>query len=189
MASKVMPRNILPTGNKSVAWGVAGFTLLEMMIVMVIMSIALLMFIPMLSDRREAYQLQKESERLNEMLHMAALEATVHGQEWGMIVMPKTYRFVYFNNDAQQWALPADSLMASEYALPVFLDMSVQTGGISSLPLDFLTPPELRPNILFLSTGQTSEFYLKLTTKDGDKVAMAISGDGHSAMTLNRNAK
>jgi general secretion pathway protein H len=186
MASKVIIRNLSATGNKAVALAAAGFTLMEMMVVLTIMGIALIVCLPMLNNSREAYVLQRESARLLEALHLAAAEAMLEGDEWGAQMTSGSYRFVRFDRDAGQWAAISEPLL-SEHALPSFLNLSLQVNNALRLLADTSPLADFRPDIVLLSTGQTSDFFLRLKVNSDGRLATVLTADGRSSITARKD--
>lgn len=152
-----------------------GFTLIEVMVVMAIMGIMLGVALSMTSSNREVYQLRQETARLRGALQMAALDAILHGNEWGMVVGPHTYGFMRFDETTKSWLSVGDGVLAS-YDLPHALTLNVKTAAPVSLPVDSASP---LPAIVLLSSGQTTAFELTLRA-EGAAAAAQLGTDGHS---------
>ncbi len=159
------------TGNRCFR---TGFTLIEIMVVMAIMGIMLAVTASIMGENREAYLLRQETMRLKDMLGMAADDAVLRGREWGVVLTPQDYRFVYFDSAAQQWA-NADIAALERYTLPDALSLTLEATNNLTLPGDAASP-----DILLLSSGQTSAFTLQLQAKSDPRQHEGFATDGHS---------
>jgi general secretion pathway protein H len=171
---------ISATGNKALR---AGFTLIELMVVLAIVGIMLTVTAAIMSGSHESYKLRQESERLHDTLRMAASDAVLRGREWGVVVTSDDYNFVYFDQEQKQWA-DADIVALERHALPVSLTLKLEATNYLTLPADTSTPPD----ILLLSSGQTSAFTLTLLVKDDQRQRSVLTADGRSDILLDENS-
>lgn len=179
-----------------------GFTLIEVLLVVlligIVSGIVLLAATPNDSSRLVA----SESERLAEVLNLAVEEAINNNEQMGMMLDDKGYRFVNFDEKTRQWLPVANGLFAA-YELPAPISIHILKDDTSKTML--LTDKEngksdkqvLTPQVLFLSSGETSAVVLELSAPDGDPQtvslddlgAISLSTDDQSTDDKNEQAR
>ena len=165
----------------------AGFTLLEILIAMIIISIVIGMAVFMVGDRRSQY-LDHEARRLMAMLDMSAQEAILQFAELGVVFDNQSYRFVIFDDKEQVWkeyTSPGQRSPFRHYELPegMFLELDFegirQASGASIETLTLIDERELerfaddpdesetlQPQVILFSSGEITEFDLFLGYDD-----------------------
>lgn len=171
--------------------GNPGFTLVEILVVLVIvgiiMAVALLSF-GLLGDDRS---LNREARRMSALIELASDEATTQGREFGLELMRTGYRFVEHDPLLEQWF----EILGDDYLTPRQLDEGVEfeltieerqvllhdeakkTKKEEDDPRRDLTDDYL-PHVLILSSGDVSPFEVRI-------VRRADRADVVLAMTLN----
>lgn len=76
-----------------------GFTLLEVMLVLVLMGLATSVVIPSVSVGNSSVQLEKQARQLGLQLDMAARLALMDGRDIGLQFVPEGYRFIVWDID------------------------------------------------------------------------------------------
>lgn len=153
----------------------SGFTLLELLVVLVIIGILLTMASLSVGGGGEQRQLREEAQRLTALVALAAEESILKSQELMLAVEDNGYAFLT-QNEAGEW-LPVDaqgSLRPRE--LPEGMHLSVIVDG----PLEPLTSEESPAQddngeakleepgqVWILSSGEMSPFTLTLRLEDG----------------------
>ena len=170
-----------------------GFTLIEILVVLVIVGIivaAALLSLGTLGDDRN---LQTQARRLTTLLQMATDDATIQGRDFGIEVMTAGYRFVEHEPLLNQWfEVTDDDLMrerkleeGTEFELVieehrVLLEDESQETQREEEDIDErdLTDDYL-PHILILASGDTSPFELRIVrSSDRAEVLVRMSAAG-----------
>lgn len=172
-----------------------GFTLLELLIVLVVIGIisSFAVLSTGLADRDKP--LGKETQRLLALLRMASEESVQHGDELGMRIDGSGYRFMRYDRDA--WK-PLDDDLFRERELPPEISVKLELEGRpivldnpDSSDSDAASKDEekkgdkkpLAPQIVFLSSGEASPFVLTLSEHDAPP--FYIKSDGNGDFSLN----
>ena len=150
------------------AWKAArGFTLVELMVVMVIIGIALgMVSLNIVPAPRE--ELEKEARRIALLLQLARDEAIVRNRQVVFEAQPDRYRFLVRNEN--RWELVVGDDMLRERAFkhtPVSLSLDPPgAGSANPLRITFGREPVDRPFVLTLADGENA-------------VAIRADGIGH----------
>ncbi|MHC8316579.1 type II secretion system minor pseudopilin GspH [Pseudomonas sp. LB3P31] len=142
----------------------AGFTLLELMIVIVLIGI-LLGMVSLAMGQNPARQARQEAGNIVSLIHQLRERAVLEGQEYGLRLSADGYRGMRL--DAQGW-----ESTTVFYPWPENLRLHLELdGAITSLGAD-----EGPPQLLMLSSDETSAFTLTFMT--ADTTWLSISSDG-----------
>ncbi len=134
----------------------AGFTLLELMVVMVL--IAIIFSFAALSMRGDdvAEIMEREARRLETLLVLANDEAIVRGEELGVRFADDGYEFLILALDG--WKVPDDDLLKA-YTLPADIRMQLEIEGEPGFDEDDSTQDiEPPPQVLIMSSGEMTPF-------------------------------
>ncbi len=174
----------------------AGFTLIEILVVIVIVAIVLsigLMSFGVLGDDRE---LQTEARRFASLTEVALDEASLQGREFGIELMNGGYRFVEYDTELGQWLdVPGDDTLRLR-SLPenVSLELYLEDKRIllDDDPAAFEDPEEDRlrpgaevyaPHLLVYSSGDTTPFELHIL-RDYDEQRVVLRGNALGAIEI-----
>lgn len=139
-----------------------GFTLVEIMVVVVIIGILLTFATLSIGDRAAIDKLDAESRRLEQLFRLAHEDAEIKGFEIGFRLLEDRYEFLAINTEGR-WAPFADGPLRPR-ALAVPLSYGLQVEGRSVPPardsVDKEVPVE--PQVLVLSSGEGTAFALDL---------------------------
>lgn len=157
----------------------SGFTLVEVLIVMLIVSVMVGVVVLSVPSGMDSGKQKIEAERIRSVLQMASDEAVINGFEIGFTPVNKQYNFYQFNDDTLKW-LPLDEKPFEEYILPIGLSLQLQVEGSEMKLGDALTAPP----VLILSSGEVTPFKLSVIL-DGDRTSsLVISTDGFTEFRL-----
>ncbi len=140
-----------------------GFTLLEIMVVLVIVGIFVSLAVLGLRGPDAGDRLEEEARRLNALIALAAEESILQGRELMVEVEPHGYAFRYF--DGEKWLPLEEDEMLRPRELPeeIELDAVVEGSEMQSL----LYQGRKSSQIFILSSGEMSPFEITLRLRDG----------------------
>jgi len=163
-----------------------GFTLLEILVVVVIIGIVATLAVVSLGTRPIEDRLSTEARRLNELLQLAADDAVTQGTELGFVQTPDGYAFLALKDG--KW-LPLDDagpLRARQLKEPLYLSLQVDGRPVAPQRLGD-ERQELKPQVLLLSSGDATEFTLDLRAPDFGPY-WRLQGDVLGHLKLERRA-
>lgn len=144
-----------------------GFTLLEIMAVVIIIAIVVSFAGLSLGSRAQDERLANEAERLHQLLKLAAEEAQVQGDELGLLVANDGYRFYHLDNN--RWSAYQDGSLRERHlpdGMRLFLaqdrkdEVQIPIKKQDSKKKDEKQDPP--PQILLLSSGELTPFTMEL---------------------------
>lgn len=173
----------------------AGFTLLEILVVMVIIAILAMVVSLSVSGRAVDDRMEAESRRLEQLLRIASDEAQAKGLELGFRHTPKGFEFVTPDSQTGRWRLIEEGMFRPRQVLaPFYLELRIDGRVVNPVPpapregidedddakaasvsasADRQSEEEERkkaeatqPQVLILSTGEMTAFTLDLRLKD-----------------------
>lgn len=168
-----------------------GFTLLE--VLMVVLLVGIISSVVMLSVGAggEERQLQEESDRLAALLSQAASEAIMQNQEFGLRVTDTGYVFLCLDEARQRWGACDDDIFR-ERELPGGLELRVlrqasiralppsgeaDTAASSATPRNEEERQRVTPDLFLLSSGEASAASLELRVQDHPEARREIRID------------
>ena len=172
-----MPANFVKRSHRA---GSAGFTLLELLVVIVIISILVTYSTLAIRGSSPEDQIKEEALRLKTLTHLVMEESILRGEEYGIEVFQDGYRFVRFSDD--QWVTLDDDRILRDRELPADMELEMQLEetdiviGVVSDPMsdnevelseteDVSNEEEeekISPQIYILSSGEiTPEFEIR----------------------------
>lgn len=175
----------------------AGFTLLEIMLVVVIIGVMAGLASLSLGGNQHR-QLQQEATRLQQLLLMLRDEAELTQTELGIQLQDNGYRFVSLNERTGQWQLLQEKPFNNvEYSLPISATLDLEGNHLSADVLAQVTSTKsnsntldkdtaaLQPQLLFLSSGETTAFQIHLQlAQEQQSIEQILSSDGFNGVTL-----
>jgi general secretion pathway protein H len=166
-----------------------GFTLLELLVVLVIIGIVSSFAVLSTGLTGRDKPLGKESQRLLALMQMASEESVLKTEELGLTVSNDGYHFLRYEQNAWQ---PLEDDLFRERSLPdnltldlvlegrpIVLDDPSLTDSKSKSDMKDAKNKPKPPQILFLSSGEVSPFSLTLSEHPGTAQSVIKSvGDG-----------
>ena len=139
-----------------------GFTLLELMVVMVIIGVIIGFAALSIGDGGQGERIKTEARRLAALMQLTGDEAVLNGTQLGLLLTPEGYRFLKFGAD--EWKPVEDDPLLRARKLPE--DMAVQL-RMEGMPVSVeKDPKEPEPHLIFLSSGDRTPFELELGPAD-----------------------
>ena len=158
-----------------------GFTLIEMMVVLIIVGVIVSLGMVRLTTDDDAAQVRREAERLSALLHLARDEAIVRARSMGLRLTPDGYRFALYD-DGRWRDLDSDTVFRAR-RLPDHLRLAVH--GVSQAAArdsagDGGEPP---PQVILTPGGEATPFELSIARLDGG-AAQRIHGGAMGRFTV-----
>lgn len=161
----------------------AGFTLLELLVVLVLIGIIVSFAALSISGRSLDDRIELEAERLNQLVGLAAEEATLKGYSIGLHVDPQSYGF-YRLDESGAWTEydPQGDLRSRELAEPMYLELWLD-GRVAPPPAK--DEHTVKPQVLLLSSGESTSFALDVRAQQYAPY-YRIEGDALGRIKLTR---
>lgn len=166
---------------------VSGFTLLEVLMVVLVVGILSAVVLLGLNPGGPERRLNDEAERLASLLSLASSEAVMQNREYGLSLGEAGYRFICLDEKTQRWSPCAEDSLFREYELPeglevrVLSDRRLQLPGArtssQSLSLEEQKAAELQPDVLLLSSGEASPAELEIRVADDPSLRVEVRVD------------
>ncbi|MHC8364825.1 type II secretion system minor pseudopilin GspH [Pseudomonas sp. ZT5P21] len=147
-----------------------GFTLLELMIVIVVIGV-LLGMVSFVVGPNPLRQARQEALGMAGMIQQLRERAVLDGEEYGLRLSDSGYRAMRL--DAQGW-----EPVAAIYKWPETLRLSLEQDGHSLI----LGADEGPPQLLMLSSDETSAFTLTFATRDSTLLSLSSDGIGEAVI-------
>lgn len=168
-----------------------GFTLLEVLLVVVLIGIISGIAMLGLSAGSDERRLRNESDRLAAMLVQVGSEAVMQNQEYGLKIRDNAYLFLCLDEVKQRWlACSADSTL-QERSMPEGMEIHILRDSTLKLALgeddeksegsgkddNNAEGPRIYPDILLLSSGEASPASLEILVTDHPEIRTEIHID------------
>ncbi len=167
----------------------AGFTLVEILVVVVIIGIMLSFATLSVSGRAAADKLDTEAQRLEQLFRLAQEEAELKGYEMGFRYTDTLYQFLVVGPE-KQWMPVAEGPLRTR-PIPPPLELSLRVEDRPVPPAQEATerggdtPSPLVPQVLILSSGELTAFTLDLAAA-GVEAGYRLSGSLMGRIDLER---
>jgi general secretion pathway protein H len=135
-----------------------GFTLIELMVVVVIVGILVGAITFGLAGRDREEQLRTEAERLALLIEMARSEAIQRNEEWGIAIGPADYRFFAFDAARKRWVEQKGQPFHARTVADMALTVHVEAKSIPGTK-----PAQDVPTIIMFSSGEQTPFEVEIT--------------------------
>ena len=168
----------------------AGFTLIEIMVVMVIIGILATFVSLSIGNRSTEDRLQAESKRLQQLVLFATEQAQVQGVEIGLRLTTDGFEFLSMDDNGLWQSIDDGTLRPREIAAPFYLELTVEGQKVKPIAVDRQKEREQRendkkkdeddgkldldskpknrpqPQVFLLSSGDATAFSLDLKLKN-----------------------
>ena len=131
----------------------AGFTLLEMLVVVAIIGIVLSFAMLAIGGDPRAEELERESRQFAELLRLGNEQAVLRGEEWAVQIEPDQYRFLIYTGEG--WSSVADDELfrPRQWAEDTLFDIELEGREVEIVSSD-----DPKPTLILYSSGETSPF-------------------------------
>jgi len=155
-----------------------GFTLLELLVVLVMIGIILGVMVLSLGDGGRSDQIRQEARRLSTLFSMLSQEAVVNSSEYGVQLKPDGYRFLRFVDG--KWQAVENDTLLRERQLPEGIELTLYQDKVevSLQPFSLLQQEadKAKPQLLFFSSAERTPFELELAYRDPPELRQRIDG-------------
>lgn len=166
----------------------AGFSLIELLVVIVILAIMAAMVLLSMGTLRSGDAAETEARRLTALLELLAEEALIQGRDYGVEFFADGYRFLAFDPDSGLWSVVADEASLRPRELGGELRMVLAVDGREVVVHAEERERERRqdeivPQVAIFSSGEFTPFELFLVT-DFVADAWVLRGDMRGDLEL-----
>lgn len=168
----------------------AGFTLIEILVVITIVGIVVSVAVLSLGTVSGDKELERETQRLTALLELARDESLLQGREYGLQFATTMYRFVELNPLTRQWeaVVGDDALNLRELPENIELELFIEDQRLELDPvlLDAAVSDDeedddegtefYRPQVFIFSSGDVTPFEIELR-EIGRGDSMRLAGD------------
>ncbi|MEO5334894.1 MAG: type II secretion system minor pseudopilin GspH [Magnetococcus sp. YQC-5] len=163
-----------------------GFTLIEIMMVLLIIGIMMSMAVLSVGSQSREKAVKEEVMRLQGLFTLAKREAVFDMQEWGVRFVGQGYEFLV-QDEKQEWKRPAlDERLLKARTLPRDMPMELQVEG--EMVVGRSVKPDAPPQVIFSSDGEMTPFQLELKVPDvkSGSVRFRLTGAMNGQMRMER---
>lgn len=147
---------------------IGGFTLLEILVVVVIIAVMTTIGVLSMGTLGQDRQLDAEVERYTDVVAAALEQAVLEGRDFGVYFAPAGYQVYVYAAERQRWETVADDRIYEKHALPEGLAARLEIEGRQlQLGADRPGTPPI-PQVLVYSSGDVSPYVLTLARTDSE---------------------
>jgi general secretion pathway protein H len=165
-----------------------GFTLIEILVVLVIMAIVISLAVLSINTTGRDTQLDEESRRIQGLVDILHERALLEGRDFGLRIEPTGYGFVVYSADKNLWLPLSDEHEFRHRDLPKGVSFQLELDSVTVVlkPLeqglsssDSPPPP---PQVAIAASGEGTPFRLTLL-RDETQARAAVNGDAFGKTT------
>ncbi|MGB5261121.1 MAG: type II secretion system minor pseudopilin GspH [Gammaproteobacteria bacterium] len=135
----------------------AGFTLLELMVVLVLIGIIFTFAMLSFGGDDIAEMMEEEMHRLETLIMLAADESVIRGQELAIRFTGEGYEFMVLQTSG--WEIPQDDRLLRAHSLPPGVQLRLQLEDDAPVFPDQLSDENaVTPQVFLLSSGEVTPF-------------------------------
>jgi general secretion pathway protein H len=164
-----------------------GFTLVEILVVVVIMAIVISIAILAVGTTGRDTQLDEESRRIEGLVGLLHERALLEGRDFGLRIEPSAYEFVVYDTRRDRWTTLDQEHEFRHRDLPKGVSFQLQLDSqiVVIKPLDrtlssSTAPPA--PQLAIAASGEGTPFRLTLQ-RDGTPSKASVDGDALGKIT------
>ena len=164
----------------------AGFTLVEILVVVVIMAIVISLAILSIGVTGHDSQLDDESRRIEGLMGLLHERAVLEGRDFGVRVEPTAYEFVVYDSFRDRWVRMPQELEYRKRDLPkglIFqLEMDSQVVVLKAPDKNLTSDALPNPQLAIAASGEGTPFRLTLVREETNAQA-SVDGDAMGKLT------
>src|SRR5699024_5227137 len=136
-----------------------GFTLLEILAVLVIVGILVTLAVLSIGGEGQQAHMQTASQRMHQVLELASQEAIVRNLKLGIVVNKHGYHFVMLNRE-HKWVTYTKALPLKPHHVHSDINLLILVQGLKAGLTK--TDKETAPQAVFLSSGEVTPFSVQI---------------------------
>jgi general secretion pathway protein H len=163
---------------------VRGFTLIEILVTIVIISIVLGLALLRIDVDNIDSRLKQETGRMARMMELADQQAIFQSQNIGMLILEDSYGFYVLDKD--KW-LPVDDALLKSQTLDEDMEIIVTIDG-AEVKLDASLPEKPVPQIIFSSSGEWTSFEILFGQQDNNDITYVLNNIETGLLEIQRES-
>jgi len=163
-----------------------GFTLVEILVVLVIMAVVISLAVLSVSATGRDSQLDEESRRIEGLVGLLHERALLEGRDFGLRIEPTAYEFVVYDPHRDRWMMLNQEQEYRHRELPKGISFQLQLDAqiVVIRPIDRSlsndAPPP--PQVAIAASGEGTPFRLTLL-RDATQAKASVDGDALGKIT------
>jgi general secretion pathway protein H len=155
----------------------SGFTLLEVLVVVVIIGIISSMAVVSIKVLGGDHEMDQEAARLAAVLGQAREDATLQGRDLGLRLDARGYDFLRYDSRTERWVAVSGDPLLRERSLPDGVGLELRLESREVLLKSRASPPEgqaLSPQVVIQASGDLVPFEIVMTRDGTDEVRHVV---------------
>jgi general secretion pathway protein H len=157
-----------------------GFTLVEILVVIVIMAVVISITVLSVSSTGRDSQLDEESRRIEGLVGLLHERALLEGRDFGLRIEPAAYEFVVYDPRRDRWMMLDQEREFRHRDLPkgitFQLQLDSQTVVIKPVDQNLSSGDQRNPQVAIAASGEGTPFRLTLQ-RDATQAKASVDGD------------
>jgi general secretion pathway protein H len=157
-----------------------GFTLVEILVVIVIMAVVISVTVLSVSSTGRDSQLDEESRRIEGLVGLLHERALLEGRDFGLRIEPAAYEFVVYDPRRDRWMMLDQEREFRHRDLPrgitFQLQLDSQTVVIKAIDRNLSGGDKPNPQVAIAASGEGTPFRLTLQ-RDATQAKASVDGD------------
>ena len=167
-------------GLLHISWRNRGFTLVEILVVVVIMAIVISLAILSIGVTGRDSQLDEETRRIEGLIDILHERALLEGRDFGMRIEPTAYEFTVYDPNRDRWLTMNDEGEFRRRNLPKGVTFQLELDSIAvvlkAVGTNLNDGPPPGPQLAIAASGEGTPFRLTLL-RDATQARASVNGD------------
>ncbi len=169
--------------NPTLASKQAGFTLIEILVVMVLLGLLSGVAVFTLGSGKQQRELANESQRLHALLRVASEEAILSNSEIGFSIDEDGYEFLEYDDEKFTWS-PSTIELLKGRQFPEWVVIEFRRNAEDLKILGKEQDELKKPDMMLLSSGEVTPFTVTLQVNQNPDSQFVITSDGLEEIKL-----